>query len=100
MKEIAKNIKYIREELNLTQEYMASQLEMSQPAYSKIECAKTEVTFLQLVKISRLLFVDIFDLIKEHTNHVNIGELEARVKNLEDEIKDLRRTLKAILKEA
>jgi transcriptional regulator with XRE-family HTH domain len=96
MKEIARNIKTEREKQNLTQEYMASELEISQPAYSKIEAAKTEVTFHQLIRISRILKVDILVLIREHSSHSPNSELEERVKKLEEEMKDLKRMLKSI----
>jgi transcriptional regulator with XRE-family HTH domain len=96
MKEIARNIKTEREKQNLTQEYIASELEISQPAYSKIEAAKTEVTFHQLIRISRILKVDILVLIREHSSHSPNSELEERVKKLEDEMKDLKRMLKSI----
>lgn len=96
MKEIARNIKDEREKQNFTQEYMASELNISQPAYSKIEAAKTEVTFHQLIRISRILKVDVLILIREHSTHTPNTELEERVKKLEDELKDLKRMLKSI----
>jgi transcriptional regulator with XRE-family HTH domain len=96
MKEIARNIKNEREKQNLTQEYMAAELDMSQPAYSKIESAKTEVTFHQLIRISRIFHVDVLELIREHSAHTSNAELEARVKKLEDELSDLKKMLKSI----
>jgi transcriptional regulator with XRE-family HTH domain len=96
MKEIALNIKTEREKQNLTQEYLASELNISQPAYSKIESAKTEVTFHQLIRISRILKVDVLMLIREHSAHTPNTLLEDRVKKLEDELRDLKRMLKSI----
>jgi transcriptional regulator with XRE-family HTH domain len=100
MKEIARNIKTERENQNLTQEYMASELDISQPAYSKIEAAKTEVTFHQLIRISRILKVDILVLIREHSSHTTNTELEERVKKLEVELKDLKKMLKSVWAES
>jgi transcriptional regulator with XRE-family HTH domain len=100
MKEIARNIKTEREKQNLTQEYMAAELEISQPAYSKIEAAKTEVTFHQLIRISRILKIDILVLIREHSIHTPNIELEERVKKLEEELKDLKRMLKSVWAES
>jgi transcriptional regulator with XRE-family HTH domain len=100
MKEIARNIKTEREKQNYTQEYMASELDISQPAYSKIEAAKTEVTFHQLVRISRILKVDILILIREHSSHTPNLELEERVRKLEEEFKDLKRMLKSVWAES
>jgi transcriptional regulator with XRE-family HTH domain len=100
MKEIARNIKTEREKQNFTQEYMASELDISQPAYSKIEAAKTEVTFHQLIRISRILKVDILVLIREHSSHTSNTELEERVRKLEEELKDLKRMLKSVWAES
>jgi transcriptional regulator with XRE-family HTH domain len=96
MKEIARNIKNAREKHNFTQEYMAAELEISQPAYSKIEAAKTEITFLQLVKISRIFKVDVMELIMENPAPTSYEQLEGRVKKLEQELTDLKRMLKTV----
>jgi transcriptional regulator with XRE-family HTH domain len=96
MKEIAANIKRERERWNYTQEYMATELDISQPAYSKIEAAKTEVSFHQLVKIARILHVDVIKLIREPDHYIE-KQLEERVKKLEEELKDLKKMLKSIL---
>jgi transcriptional regulator with XRE-family HTH domain len=100
MKEIARNIKTEREKQNFTQEYMASELNISQPAYSKIEAAKTEVTFHQLIRISRILKIDILILIREHSSHSPNSELDERVQKLEDDLRDLKRMLKSVWTES
>ena len=60
---IGQKIKKFRELKNLTQEYMAAQLEMSQSAYSKIETGESDVTFKKLELISRALGVKPEDIL-------------------------------------
>jgi len=55
---IGRNIKVLRELKNLTQEYMAKQLDMSVSNYSYIENGKTNITFSKLEKIANVLEVD------------------------------------------
>ena len=52
---IGHKIKKLRELRNLTQEYMASSLGLSQSAYSRMELGETEITFSKLEKISEEL---------------------------------------------
>ncbi len=60
---IGQKIKKLRELKNLTQDYMAAQLEMSQSAYSKIETGESDVTFKKLELISRALDVKPEDIL-------------------------------------
>ncbi|MBS1599716.1 MAG: helix-turn-helix transcriptional regulator [Bacteroidetes bacterium] len=52
------NIKTIRELKNLTQDYVATQLNMSVPNYSNIETGKTDVTLTRLQQIAKVLQID------------------------------------------
>lgn len=51
-------IKQIRELKNLTQEFVANELEISTRAYSKIENGETQLTINRLNEISAILQVD------------------------------------------
>lgn len=51
-------IKQIRELRNITQEYIAKELEISTRAYSKIESGETQLTINRLNEISAVLQVD------------------------------------------
>lgn len=51
-------IKQIRELKNITQEYVASQLNLSIRAYSKIETGETQLTINRLNDISKILGID------------------------------------------
>lgn len=58
------NIKSIRELKNYTQHYMASQLGISQAAYSKIEIGTTDLSFKKLDTIARVLEVSLVSIIE------------------------------------
>lgn len=60
---IGSKIKKMRELRNLTQEYVAEKLDISQQAYSKIEADETDVSFKRLEQICKTLNVNIKDLI-------------------------------------
>lgn len=60
---IYSKIKSIRELKNYTQEYMAEQLDMSQPAYNKIESGRTVLTYDKLEEIAHILRVTPEDVI-------------------------------------
>lgn len=56
-------IKKLRELKNYTQDYMASQLGISQGAYSRMELGESEVAYSRLEKISEILDVKPEDII-------------------------------------
>lgn len=55
---VGQNIKTIRELRNFTQDYMASQLNMSVSNYSNIENGKTDLTVTRLEQIAGILHID------------------------------------------
>jgi transcriptional regulator with XRE-family HTH domain len=115
MKEkVIANIKTIRESKNLKAEYLAGQLGISQPAYSKKETGENDFTLPELIKLSDVLevpLVKIIDLdlariinqtnsefhdqssgVVEHQTVSNEGYLVA-IENLKQEIAYLREQL-------
>jgi len=50
---------------NLSQENIASQLNISQPAYQKIECGKTEISAKKLLKLSEILQYNFYDYLRK-----------------------------------
>src|SRR5688572_14898586 len=63
MSHIADNIKKMRELRNFTQEYMASQLNITQAGYSKIESGTTDITFSKIEEIAQIISVTPTDLV-------------------------------------
>lgn len=67
----ASNIRLYRERLNLTQKFMADNLDIAINSYSLIELGKTKITLDNLVKISELLNTNISTLIGKSADIVN-----------------------------
>ena len=65
IKNIANNIREIREGKGYTQEYVAMKLGLSQNAFSKIELGYTKITLERLYQISALLEINILSLMDE-----------------------------------
>jgi transcriptional regulator with XRE-family HTH domain len=62
-KNVAANIRKIREHRNYTQEYLAAKLKISQNAYSKIELGYTKITVDRLFHIADILETDPVDIL-------------------------------------
>ncbi len=60
---IENKIRNIRELKNLTQEYMAEKLGMTQAGYSKLEGGSTALTYPKLVQIAEILQVNVTDIL-------------------------------------
>jgi transcriptional regulator with XRE-family HTH domain len=71
MTDIARNIKQIREIKSYTQEYVATELGISQPAYAKIEQGTTILKIDRLQQIADILEVELSTLLNT-TNIFNI----------------------------
>ncbi|RZK49500.1 MAG: XRE family transcriptional regulator [Pedobacter sp.] len=69
---IVSNIRRAREFRNLTQDYLAAQLGISQNAYSKLELGYSKITLARFFKIAQILDFDFLDLItwdpKKHSS--------------------------------
>ena len=63
MKEVASNIRKVREFRNYTQDYLAAKLEISQNAYSKIELGYSKITLDRLFHIALILEVEVMQLL-------------------------------------
>ena len=107
-------IKQIRELKNLTQDYVASQLQLTTRAYSKIESGETQLTINRLNEISTILEIEplevlgfddkqVFNNCKQEgnigINHINIPDkliqqYEKTIQVLEDEVMLLKSLLK------
>lgn len=68
MENIVERIKDIRKRKGYSHEYMAHQLEMSQPAYSKIEKNETVLSVDRLFKIAAILETPVVDILDINPN--------------------------------
>ncbi|MDN3586529.1 helix-turn-helix transcriptional regulator [Pedobacter aquatilis] len=67
-KNVAGNIRKIREYRDYTQDYLAAKLKISQNAYSKIELGYSKLTIERLFQISAILDIDVTQLLTlDHT---------------------------------
>jgi len=81
MKNVAGNIRKIREYRDYTQDYLAAKLKISQNAYSKIELGYSKLTLERLFQIASIIDVDVTHLLTlEHKELIkNLSETEEAV---------------------
>ena len=88
--ELHKKIKFIRLSKNLTQGYIADELEIDVANYSRLERGETGITIDRLKKITELLEVDLQDLFQEDKNNIIQKEpLENYLKSILNELKSI-----------
>lgn len=63
---VGTNLKKMRRELGWSQDYVARELGMSQNNYSRIENGKSHITLTQLKDISKVMSVDLKELITKN----------------------------------
>ncbi len=73
MNDLGFKIKRRRNEMQYSQEYMASQLEISQPAYANLENGETKLNTDRLAKIADILKIDMIDLLEGNTTINNFN---------------------------
>ena len=64
-KTVSANIRKVREEKNLTQDYLAAKLHISQNAYSKIELGYSKITIDRIIDIAVILDVSVRSLLNQ-----------------------------------
>ena len=70
MENILEKIKDIRKQKGFSHEYMAHKLDMSQPAYSKIEKKETVLSVDRLFKIAEILETPVNDILEINPNNI------------------------------
>lgn len=101
MKTLGQKFKILRQRRNLNQKHMAELLEVSIPAYSKLETGITDPNFSRIQQIAKVHEIDIRQLLavgeEEKTEQqseleilrVKVLELEANVIRLQSKLIDL-----------
>lgn len=106
---LGSNIKNIRELRNYTQSYVATELGISVPGYSKIENDKTDLTITRLKSIAKILNTDMETILNfdprnvfrnydnnksmttgyhaQHNTHVSVDRILANMQSQIDELK-------------
>ena len=70
MENVLEKIKDIRKQKGFSHEYMAHKLDMSQPAYSKIEKNETVLSVDRLFKIAEILETPVNDILEINPNNI------------------------------
>lgn len=106
---ISENIRFTRESLGYSQEYVANKLEITQQAYSQIEKNPERATLKRIKELALVLQVNLITLINEDESYIqqnfnqqggnaatqmnlnaNIEAYQKLIQNLENEIAFLR----------
>jgi transcriptional regulator with XRE-family HTH domain len=80
MKSIGKNLKSLRQKKNWNQNNIAAKLNISVPAYSKIESGITTVNMTRLAELAEIFQVSIFDLMSEEGSDSGNGDTKEIVR--------------------
>lgn len=110
--QIGQKIKKLRELKNFTQSHLASELGITQSAYSKMELGETEVSFSKLTKIAEVFGMSpeeimtfneqmIFNVMHNQTGNgfvINKGFTENEKKLYEDQIAHLKEEINYLKK--
>lgn len=73
-KKIGQYVRDKREALKISQEAVAMALDMTQPAYSKIETGKTSMKIFQLYKAAAFMKVTIYDILPASMANGLVGD--------------------------
>lgn len=69
-KKIGEKIRQIRELKGLSQEYVASELGVSQKAYSKMETSQTKIDWEKITSVAKIFSIDPLDIVSFDDNLV------------------------------
>ena len=96
-------MKNLRVQKGWCQDIPARLLDISVPAYSKMESGATDINFSRLEEIAAVYGVELISLLADHPEKEirseRLGKLEQLVWEREDEIIKLRRKMSLLLKE-
>ena len=67
---LSDNIKIRRKQLNISQSKLAEMIDMSTNYITDIENQRTWVSDTTLIKIASVLGVEVYELLKPHTNNI------------------------------
>lgn|SRR5690554_1115509 len=98
MNDIGNKIRQLREKKGLSQEYLATELGITQPSYARLEKEDDRITITRLITIAGLLKTTVAELINEKTgkviNQQNSKNPNAYVDSIINADKDHIQTLK------
>jgi transcriptional regulator with XRE-family HTH domain len=99
MKTLGDKLRYLRNLKNWSQEEMADRLNISLPAYSKIERNITDVGYKRLLQISKILGITIIELLSDPTKKSEQANLKEIIAEKDKEINALQKKIIKLLEE-
>jgi transcriptional regulator with XRE-family HTH domain len=93
MKTLGDKIRYFRNVKNWSQDEMAHRLNLSLPAYSKIERNITDVGFKRLTQIAKTFGITVLDLLSISSKPSEQTDLKKLLAEKEKEIRELQKKL-------
>ena len=97
MKTLGDKIRYFRNLKNWNQEEIAHRLNISLPAYSKIERNITDVSFSRLNQISKVLGITVVELLSTSLKSMEQTDLQKLLTEKEKEINRLQKRIIELL---
>lgn len=81
---LAERIKELREDFGLSQEELASKLELPRPSISQIESGQRDISSIEIVKLAKIFEISIDDLLEDNlkTRKCKVSEKEAKMPKL------------------
>jgi transcriptional regulator with XRE-family HTH domain len=88
---LGRKIRAIREIKNISQTYMADQLDIAQRTYSAIENDESRLTVTKLEDIARILEVPVATILEfdPESSHANLKSLESTIRKVDDNVQKL-----------
>jgi transcriptional regulator with XRE-family HTH domain len=105
MSTIGKNVKSFRQKKGWSQREVAEQLNISVPAFSKIENGITDINTKRLNQLAKLLEVSIPDLMAKEGEHpeakhsMHVQQLKIKLSKKQDEVLDLQKKVIELFEE-
>lgn len=83
--QLGRNIAKYRKALNMTQEDVSFELNISNTSYSRIESGKSDISFNRLLQIAQILKVPVSSLVQD-SNTVEFTELASDIAQIKADV--------------
>ena len=94
LKQLGKNISSLRRALNMTQEDVSFELDISNTSYSRIEQGKSDISFNRLLQIAQILKVPVSALVQDDTS-ADFRQLSADIAQIKADMAEIKNVVMA-----
>lgn len=84
------DLKKIRQEKKISQEYLAGKIALGKDAYRKMESGSSPISVERIVQICEVLDIDLRDLLDQNLDSKQKWEYEAEISRLQANVHELR----------